>query len=83
MDLIHQGRGVNAKESVRFGGTFLCCCFHEGAAIGHAFKCLEIDGESGRLCRRKRAALKDSFGVTRTRAHRTEGGSIDLLELRG
>jgi len=71
VDLIHQGRGVNAEESVRLSGAFLRGHFHKRAAICHTFECLEINREGGELCRRKRA-VKDSLGVTRAAAHSAE-----------
>jgi hypothetical protein len=79
--LIHQGSGVNAKESVSLGGAFLRRNFDKGAAICDAFKCFEMDRERRGLCWCKRATVKDPFGVTRTRAHRAKGREIDLLKL--
>ena len=83
VDLIHQGRGLNAEEGVRLSGAFLRCNFHKRAAICHAFECLEINREGGELCRRKRAAVKNSLGVTLAPAHSAERSPVDLLKLRG
>src|SRR5262249_22691721 len=80
MDLIHQGSGVNAEESIRLGGAFLRCSFHKGAAICNAFKCFEVDSERCGLSWCKRATVKNSVNVTRTCAHGTERGAIDLLK---
>jgi hypothetical protein len=42
VDLIHQGSGVNAKESVSLGGAPLRRSFHKSAAICDAFKRFEM-----------------------------------------
>src|SRR5438874_6288571 len=39
-----------------------------------------MDRERREFCRCKRAAVKNSFDVTRTRPHRTERRAIDLLK---